>query len=60
MCKHCGLSHYFVLCCSCHALLIGGQCLLEGSVYWRVVFISVDLAVGEAFIGGRHLLEGGV
>ena len=36
---------------------------LACSVYWSVAFaafISIDLAVGEAFIGGRSLLEGGV
>ena len=33
---------------------------LPCSVYWRAAFISVDLAVGEAFIGGQDLLEGGV
>ena len=55
LCKRCGPSHYFVPCFSWHVAFIGVRHLLE-----RAVFISVDFAVGEAFIGGWHLLEGGI
>ena len=50
----CSICPHFVLRFSWHAAIIGVQRLLEDGVNF------VDLAVGEVFIEGRRLLEGGV
>ena len=50
----CSICPHFVLRFSWHAAIIGVQCLLEDGVNF------VDLTVGEVFIEGWRLLEGGV